>query len=249
MPKPSASSPRQRSRQHIANTSAHAYSAGRSASGTRPRNCTPALRPAFEPLPVAARARDRELHAARPKPGSVDIASITTSKPLRGTSRGQPEHERAFGIEPEPLPRRGARLRVDRVEPFAVDARRDDHAAQRPPRGVGRGARRIRAGGDDRGRAAQHPPRQQRCCPASARSTVISLPCATTTYGAAASRGPTSRAAASDRGRSRRRAPRARARRCARATRARREQHLLARRARRGTPAARPTPRRPGTGW
>ena len=59
---------------------------------------------------------------------------MTTSKPLRGTSRDNPSTSGRSGSRPN----RGAcqlpRLVVDRTEPFDVDAGRDDDARQRRPR-------------------------------------------------------------------------------------------------------------------
>ena len=141
-----------------------------------------ALRARFSSRPaVAPGARDRELRTVRARRRAADIASITTSKPLRGTSRETPSTSGRSGSRPKRRRVAARVVGVDRMEAVAVDTGRDHHAGQGAARGVGRGARRIRAGRDDRGRAPQHAARRAAGSRACARSPVISLPCATTT--------------------------------------------------------------------
>ena len=158
MPKPSASRPTHRSRHGIANTSAlRVQRREASSSGTRPRNRTrgPSRRSsarAVEAPAVAAAARDRELHVGQP--------GDRVDEHVEALARHQPAHARARAGG-----RRRARTRVayrdafggvDGPEAIDVDARRDDHSAERAPRRVHRLARRILARGDDARRAAQH---------------------------------------------------------------------------------------------
>ena len=84
---------------------------------------------------------------------------MSTSKPLRGTSRLTPSTSGRSGSRPNA--RRAARALggVERTEAVDVDARagRRRRAAARPA-ARDRLARRVLARGDDAGGAAQHPP-------------------------------------------------------------------------------------------
>ena len=142
MPNPSASSPRHRSRQHIANTSAHAYSAGQVGVGDAAEEARrgPPAAP-LEPAPVAARARDRELHAvvepARPRrsPRRSPCAARAARRRARAAGR---DRGRSGG---------GSR----RASSASTGWNRSPSTpggittpGQRPPGGVDRAARRIR---------------------------------------------------------------------------------------------------------
>ena len=155
MPNPSASSPPHRSRQHIANTSAHAYTSGRSASATRPRKCTSGRPRArrCEPRTIAARAADRELNARQ----AGDRIDHDVEALPRHEAR-QAEHERAIrdrGRSAAASPTCGRRRAggTDRRRRPAGRARR----AARAPRRVPPGAPDIRR------RPRPRPPRATPC--------------------------------------------------------------------------------------
>ena len=188
MPKPSASSPP--SGRDSTSRTRRRTRRGRaaSASATRPRNRTSA-RPSARAV-RAGRGRGPRPRSRAARPACRATASITTSKPLRGTSRDRPSTSGRSGSRPKRARAAAARSSVERAEPLAVDAGRDDDArpARRP-----RDARRLRAGYPPAATTAAAPRRTRRPeprSPGTLAGTVISPPCATTTYGALRSRGP-----------------------------------------------------------
>ena len=171
MPKPSASRPAQRSRQHIANTSAHAYSAGEVVFGdaTEKADVRASPRCAFlEPIAVATAAADREVARRGASRDGVDH----DVESLAGHEARQPEHERAVGIETEALAGQDARLRR---RPDGTARRRHPEGSRPRPPVVARDTRRlvrgIAARGNDRG--ARRARRAER---ADARRTCAAAP-------------------------------------------------------------------------
>ena len=183
MPKPSCSSPAQRLRHSMAKTSAQPYRAGRSSSGTRPSNRTGARsRPTSRSsrAPVPARPR-RWRPPGRVAPGaSRAAASISTSIPLRGTSRlrldAPPARRPAGRTAPAALARS---LGVERPEPLGSTPGGTLRHRQRPPGGPLGLGRRVAAGGDDLGAPRSTWPSSARP-PGSRPGTVTSAPCSTT---------------------------------------------------------------------
>ena len=109
MPKPSCSSPPQRLRHTIANTSAQPYSCGRSSSGTRPRKRTaPArscARDALEPASIAARPPIATVRSG---------CSADAAAPQPGSRRRSPCAARAGSRRPRARRRRAARTAAAR---------------------------------------------------------------------------------------------------------------------------------------
>ena len=118
----------------------------------------PAEEVAPAPVPSAARRRGGARVAAapamatpsrRPVRASRSAASISTSKPLRGTSRLTPTTSGDVGGQAEARAGRRPARRRRGDEAVDVDAGRDDDARQRPAGGaLGLGGR-VAAGGDD----------------------------------------------------------------------------------------------------
>ena len=193
IPKPSCSSPPHRVRHGMANTSAAPCRSGRSSWSMRPKNVTGATR-----CSAAGRRRRRW---SRPRPAmtswrsryreaSCPTASMTTSKPCRGTSREIDATSSASAGNPNRARRRGAR------------PRRAGRSARRRPRADDRD-RRLLAGGvlglaggvlhrrhDVPGRPGARWPADWRD-PGVRPGTDTSAPCSTTSYGRSRP-GPTS---------------------------------------------------------
>ena len=218
MPKPSCSSPPQRVRHGIANTSAQPYRRGRSSLATRPRNRTgassSAARRAQPPL-VAAAAGDRQHEvgsARRQQGGRLD-------RHVEALARHEPgDRHDQLGVVGQPE-RRGAAARRSSSssgpEPLDVDARRHDRDRQRPARRPARprGRRTRRPTTTWRARRSTLP---SACLvPGSRPGTVTSAPCSTTSYGQLRATGRPARAAPPGRARRGRRRPRGRGRRSA----------------------------------
>ena len=139
IPKPSASSPRHRSRQHIANTSAQRVERGQVGVGDT-----------AEELHAARAARRSRRRRSRPAPA---IASCTSpsepARPRRSRRRspcGARAATRRARAGDRDRGRNGARVAArasasSRTEPLAVDTGRDHDARQRPARGARRGLR------------------------------------------------------------------------------------------------------------
>ena len=132
MPKPSCSRPAHRSRQHIANTSAHTYKAGSASSGTRPRKRAgaPVLgRDPNEPGAIPAVAGDGD--------DEVGVrAGETAGRPqhrveaLAGHESAEAEYEPGLlgkAVLPAGV---GSGRGLERAEPVDVDARGDHHRRQ-----------------------------------------------------------------------------------------------------------------------
>ena len=133
-----------------------------------------------------ARGRDPTPPIASCTPGSSATASITTSKPLRGTSRDSPSTSGRSGSRPKRARVAARCVVVERPEAFAVDAGRDD------ARPAARGPRRASPGAPGTRPRRRRPPRRAAPAdragadPGTLAGTVISAPCAITTYGALA---------------------------------------------------------------
>ena len=158
MPKPSASSPPQRSRHGVAKTSAARVQARErvvvgDASEERHAVVHPAVRgPGLEPVPVAPGAGDGQLRVG--EPGDRVDQHVEA---LAWHQAAHPEHQRPVGIQPEGAPGLGTDRVVDRVEALDVDAGRHDHPAQRATCGPLGLARRVVPRRHDSGGSAQHP--------------------------------------------------------------------------------------------
>ena len=141
----------------MANTSADPSSSARSASVTHPRNRTGApqwrasrsSRARSRPVPAMARTRSGRSRARS------DAAAISTSMPLRGTSRLSDTMSSASSGRLEPGPGGAALGGRQRPEGGGVHAGRDDHHGD-PGSHPRRLPRRVRAGGDDARRPPQH---------------------------------------------------------------------------------------------
>ena len=183
MPKPSCSSPPQRLRHTWRTRRRSRRAAGRSSSGTRPRKRTGHRCLGGQALEAAlGRARRRRWRRRRSgrSAASRPAASISTSKPLRGTSRLTPTTSGTSAGRPKRGAGRVALGGVERAEPVDVDAR----AAR--PRWAGRGRRRARPrppGSRRRRRRARRPAAPGRAAPGvpgRRPGTVTSAPCSTT---------------------------------------------------------------------
>ena len=173
MPKPSCSSPAQRSRQSMAKQSATRVDRGQVVVGHPAEEAHRASVVRGEPLEsaaVATGAGDGDLQRRDGGRPSAAPASMSTSKPFRGTSRLRPSDHGRVGVEAEPAPGGAPGGGVERVEAVGVDPGRHDHRGQVGP-AARRGLRgRVAAGGDDEPGAAQHLAEEARGSPGPARA-------------------------------------------------------------------------------
>ena len=138
MPNPSASSPPQRSRHSIANTSAARCASGRSSSETRPRNRTRSARPrGAARFSSRARSRPPPTIATITSAGSVPSASMQHVEALARDEPARAEHDAGVDGEAE-MPARGVALGGVGGGPEAVDvdARAGPRARATAPRRV-----------------------------------------------------------------------------------------------------------------